>query len=71
MDKLKKQKYEQNAECNTVELYHDDFIEDLETDRMNPGWEDMLRQMDIDIDDFDSIESIEIKIDTVKINNKE
>lgn len=58
MDKWKK--YELNSECKTVELYHDDF----------DWWEYMLRQMDIDIDDFDSIESIEIKIDTVKINNK-
>tara|TARA_R110000824_G_scaffold54254_4_gene149763 strand:- start:633 stop:863 length:231 start_codon:yes stop_codon:yes gene_type:complete len=64
-------KYELNAECKTVELFHDDFIDDLEADTMSPAWRYLLLQMGIDIADFDAIESLEIKIDTVKINTND
>lgn len=64
-------KYELNAECNTVELFHDDFIQDLEADTMSPAWRYLLLQMGIESDYFGEIHSIEIKIDTVKINTND
>lgn len=60
MDKL--EQYELNAECNTVEIYRDDFGDNVD------AWEYITRKVGIADSDIGEIASIEIKIDTIKIN---